>query len=77
MKNKIASEGAEVIVHGKYWDEANAFALKLAKEDPSNISGEIIHPFDDPDIWKGHSSIIHEIYNDMQNKQQKPSLIIR
>ncbi len=50
-------EGADVIVHGDCWDDAHAYATNLAKE----LDAAYIHPFDDPRLWKGHSSIIHEI----------------
>jgi len=76
MRKKIAAEGAEVIVHGQFWDQANELALKLAKEDPSNASGETIHPFDDPYAWDGHSSMIFEIERQFRPHNLKPSVIV-
>lgn len=52
----IKLEGAEVIITGKNWDEAHMFAMKLSAKEVAYI-----HPFDDPIIWQGHSSIIDEI----------------
>lgn len=52
----IQNEGAEVIVHGTSWHEANTFALSILKE-----TDFFIHPFDDPLIWQGHASMIDEI----------------
>jgi L-serine/L-threonine ammonia-lyase len=57
MQDLIRREGATVIVHGVSWNEANAFAVELAKQE----NAAYIHPFDDPRVWRGHSSIIHEI----------------
>lgn len=53
----IEREGARLQVHGDAWDDAHAFALTLAAETGSAI----IHPFDDPAVWRGHSTIIGEI----------------
>src|SRR5512136_2335606 len=53
----IQSTGAELLVHGLAWDEAYAQAVTLAKQ-----TGAInIHPFDDPQVWRGHASLVHEI----------------
>ncbi|MCO4744966.1 MAG: pyridoxal-phosphate dependent enzyme, partial [Proteobacteria bacterium] len=56
MRERIAAEGAEVVVHGAVWDDAHALAVEAAKQ-----GGALIHPFDHPDIWEGHSSLIHEV----------------
>ncbi|MFM7784720.1 MAG: pyridoxal-phosphate dependent enzyme, partial [Gammaproteobacteria bacterium] len=55
-KAKILQEGAEVIVHGATWDEANARALEMV-----GVSDAFLHPFDDPLIWQGHSTMVDEI----------------
>jgi len=53
--------GAEVILHGAAWDDANQYALKLLS---TYENAEYVHPFDHPLLWHGHSSIIDEIYED-------------
>lgn len=58
MRKKIEKEGAEVIVHGKAWDDANNLAVQLTQQNPSSC---LIHPFDHPYIWEGNSTIIDEI----------------
>ncbi|OZJ04832.1 hypothetical protein BZG36_02323 [Bifiguratus adelaidae] len=58
MKEKIEAEGARVIVHGEAWDEANAYAQKLLENTPESV---FLPPFDHPDLWEGHSSIVHEL----------------
>ncbi|MCB6183932.1 pyridoxal-phosphate dependent enzyme [Leeia sp. TBRC 13508] len=52
----LKQEGAEVIVHGKSWYEANALAETLIEEGVA-----FIHPFDDPLLWEGHASMIDEV----------------
>ncbi|KVE27571.1 serine dehydratase [Burkholderia vietnamiensis] len=52
----IRSEGAEVVVHGASWVEANAFALAAVGEHDA-----FVHPFDDPVLWRGHATIVDEI----------------
>jgi L-serine/L-threonine ammonia-lyase len=56
-KDLIRSEGADLLVHGASWDDAHAYALALADQAESVY----IHPFDDPRVWHGHASMIHEI----------------
>ncbi len=57
LRDLVAKEGATVIVHGDSWDDAHAYGTQLAERE----NAAYIHPFDDPRVWKGHSSIIHEI----------------
>jgi L-serine/L-threonine ammonia-lyase len=52
----IHQEGAEVIVHGSSWQEANALALSMVSE-----SDAFLHPFDDPLLWQGHATMIDEV----------------
>ena len=55
-KALIRQEGAEVVVHGSSWQEANALALSMVKE-----SDAFLHPFDDPLLWQGHGTMIDEV----------------
>lgn len=55
-KALIRLEGAEVIVHGASWQEANALALSMVT--PTDA---MLHPFDDPLLWRGHSTMVDEI----------------
>jgi len=57
MRRLIAATGAEVRVAGEVWDEAHAAATALAKD----TGGALLHPFDHPDIWEGHSSLVAEV----------------
>ena len=49
-------EGAELIVHGESWFEANAYVQESLAGDEA-----FIHPFDHPLLWQGHSSLIDEV----------------
>ena len=53
----IKRYGAEVIVAGEVWDEANAAALDSA----TKHSAAYLPPFDHPLIWAGHSTLIDEV----------------
>ena len=53
MRDRIAAEGAQVVVHGEVWDDAHQHALGL--------EGALIHPFDHPQVWAGHASLIDEV----------------
>lgn len=55
-RDLLAAEGAEVVVHGASWLEANAHAQSLLKS-----TDAFIHPFDDPLLWPGHASMIDEV----------------
>ena len=67
-RNLIVREGASLVVHGDAWDDSHEFAVRLAEETGSAY----IHPFDDPEVWRGHSSIIHEV----DAAGLKPGLIV-
>lgn len=61
MKSRIEDEGAEVVVCGGVWDEADAWAQELANQ-PNT---EYVPPFDDADVWEGNSTMIDEIRNQL------------
>jgi len=56
VRARIRTLGAEVIVAGGVWDEANQEALRLCGE-----AGSVyVPPFDHPDIWDGNATLIDE-----------------
>lgn len=58
MVEKLKRKGANVIIHGKTWSEADV----LARQANENHAGSCyIPPFDDLRIWNGNSSIIDEL----------------
>ncbi len=61
--SKIAatrSYGAEVVLHGRIWDEANEKALELVDERGLTY----VHPFDDPHLIAGQGTVGLEILED-------------
>lgn len=55
-KQLLVQEGAEVVVHGTSWQEANELATSMLLS-----SDAFIHPFDDPLLWEGHATMIDEV----------------
>lgn len=55
-KDLLQQEGAEVIVHGASWQEANALAQSLLGPHDA-----FLHPFDNPLLWSGHATMIDEV----------------
>ena len=53
--------GAEVVLHGQIWDEANALAQRLAAEQGLSF----IHPFDDLQLIAGQGTVGLEIAEDL------------
>jgi threonine dehydratase len=53
--------GAEVVLHGSIWDEANEKALEIVEEQGLTY----IHPFDDLDLITGQGTLGLEIYDDL------------
>lgn len=52
----LRQEGAELLVHGASWQEANTLALSMVQ-----ATDAFIHPFDDPLLWRGHASMVDEV----------------
>jgi len=55
----ISEMDADVLIHGASWQEANDLALSMQRDGDA-----FIHPFDDPLVWRGHSTIIDEVVED-------------
>lgn len=57
MRDRLIALGAEVLVEGDIWMEADRLARSLSEgEDATYVS-----PFDHPDIWEGHSTLVEEV----------------
>ena len=52
----IGREGAELVVHGRSWQEAHEHATQTI-----GAGCAYIHPFDDPLLWSGHATMIDEV----------------
>lgn len=73
MVARLQGSGADVQVHGDVWDRADAYARQLVDEMPDGTA-VYVSPFDHPDLWKGHSSIVHELLEDLDGN--KPQAIV-
>ncbi len=63
VAERMRALGAEVIVHGAVWDLAHAHALALCRQ----TGGDYVHPFDDPIVWRGNASLIHEAAQEIKH----------
>ncbi|KAH9092173.1 hypothetical protein LEN26_018642 [Aphanomyces euteiches] len=73
MQERLASEGLKVIVAGKVWAEAHQAAMKFLDQINKTSKAAYIHPFDDPDVVEGHSSIVAELKDQLPSQ---PDLVI-
>ena len=67
IRDRLEELGARVVVHGAQWSEANEEAQRRNAED----GGKLVHPFDDPDAWTGHATLVHEAVADLARLQKK------
>ncbi|CDO92677.1 unnamed protein product [Kluyveromyces dobzhanskii CBS 2104] len=65
---KIRSYGADVVIHGNHWKEADTFMREHIMNRVDHIKYEPIysHPFDNPIIWEGHSLMVEEILQSLK-----------
>ncbi|CCE63492.1 hypothetical protein TPHA_0E04040 [Tetrapisispora phaffii CBS 4417] len=63
MVEKIKATGANVIVKGNHWKEADTYLKTnvLSNIDKKLIEPIYVHPFDNKKIWEGHATMIDEI----------------
>ncbi|KAK5963338.1 serine/threonine dehydratase family protein PWA37_004462 [Arxiozyma heterogenica] len=68
---KIKSTGANVIVKGNHWKEADTYLKSEVMKNINESSFEpiYVHPFDDPVIWEGHSTMVDEILYTLKEQQ--------
>jgi threonine dehydratase len=59
-RNRLSRWGAEVIVHGRDWDDAYA----AAAEDSRQTGRYLIHPFNDPCVMAGQGTVGLELLSD-------------
>ncbi|MFQ3536965.1 MAG: threonine/serine dehydratase [Aggregatilineales bacterium] len=58
---KLRAWGAEVIMHGAVWDDANAAALERAQREGITY----VHPFADPAVIAGQGTLALEVLEDL------------
>lgn len=73
MIRRLRDTGAEVVVHGDVWDEADARAREIVAGEAAG-EARYVSPFDDPLLWAGHASIVRELVEDLGGV--KPAAIV-
>ncbi|GAV48600.1 hypothetical protein ZYGR_0M00210 [Zygosaccharomyces rouxii] len=71
MVEKIKESGAEVVIRGRNWKEADNYLHETymkGSQGEGTSKPIYAHPFDDPTIWEGHSTIVHEIMDSLQEQ---------
>ncbi|GAM39226.1 hypothetical protein TCE0_034f10593 [Talaromyces pinophilus] len=67
-----AAGASDVLQHGASWFEADTFLRETFIDVPEQIDGVknvYVHPFDNPIIWGGHSSIISELADQLPARE--------
>ena len=67
----VKALGGEVVIEGASFDDASAHAQKLA----TNRGFAFIHPFDDPDVIAGQSTVAIEVLDQLARINQVPDLV--
>ncbi|KAL8814628.1 MAG: hypothetical protein Q9223_006169 [Gallowayella weberi] len=70
MIAKLKNAGAhEVIQVGESWQEADAYLrLRLLQGDEGGV---YVPPFDHPEIWEGHSTLVSEVARQLQDQGEE------
>lgn len=55
-----------MIVTGDNWNEANAAAIDEKRRQPNAF---MVHPFDQASTWRGHSSLVTELRDQLSGDQ--------
>ncbi|KAI8815258.1 putative L-serine ammonia-lyase [Cladochytrium replicatum] len=66
-RDRLTELGATIVAaEGDMWPQAHAALLEYVKgKDDSGVPIVTVHPFDDDLVWKGHSSMAREIFEDL------------
>jgi threonine dehydratase len=57
----VEAAGAEVVLHGAAWDEANVRALEVAAQTGMTY----VHPFDNADVMAGQGTLVSELVDQL------------
>lgn len=69
-----AAGASDVLQHGAGWFEADTFLREMfidvpKQQETDDVKNVYVHPFDNPIIWEGHSSIISEIADQLPARE--------
>jgi L-serine/L-threonine ammonia-lyase len=57
LVSRLKREGADVMVHGDTLKQSATFGTEMAAANNAFLA----HPYDHPDIWEGHSTLVEEL----------------
>ncbi|KAK4540250.1 hypothetical protein LTR36_009655 [Oleoguttula mirabilis] len=69
MMAKIRAAGAsEVVQYGRTWKEADTYLkdVVIRNAESNGEEGVYVHPFDDPEIWDGHGTLVDEVEQQLE-----------
>ena len=73
MIEKIRALGAtDVVQHGAHFKEADRYLVEVVMERARERGEEPIycHPYDHPDVWEGHSSLVDEVAEQLEGEEE-------
>lgn len=80
MIEKIKALGAtDVIQHGLHFKEADRYLNEVVMAEAKARGEEPVycHPYDDPDVWEGHSSLVDEVDQQLsQAGEDVPDVVV-
>lgn len=77
MIERIKLTGAEVVIHGDMWVEADAYLRDvLMKQVPEGVEAVYLHPFEGRELWEGHSFMIDEIVEQLPEGAKMEAIAI-
>ncbi len=69
---RLEALGAEVLQQGADWNGADRVAREICRD-----SGAFyVHPFDHPELWRGHASLIEECAAELVEPAQAPDAVV-
>ena len=80
MIEKIKVMGAtDVVQHGAHFKEADRYLKEVVMAEARSRGEEPVycHPYDDPDVWEGHSSLVDEVDQQLaQAGEEAPDVLV-
>jgi L-serine/L-threonine ammonia-lyase len=77
MIDRIRATGAEVVIHGSMWVEADAYLRNvLIKQLPKDVEAVYLHPFEGQTLWEGHSTMVDEFLSQLPNGVKPDAVVV-
>ncbi|KAI5960004.1 hypothetical protein KGF57_002004 [Candida theae] len=71
IQQKLKEYGARVILFGNSIYEADNYLKSLIESAPDGIHHIYCHPFNNPEIWTGHSTLVDEVNQQLGSNRKK------